>query len=152
MGLISGPISLIMIPMDETLQHLLMGTAVLTALVLIWFLVYYWLSPHVDDPDGHARITGSCGDTMEISLKFKRGRVTESAYWTDGCAYSLNCVCAAAELAKGRTPDELIEIDTETIRRSVGDLPRDQIHCAALSAETLYAALEDHMLKQRKEE
>jgi len=139
-----------MIRMSETLQHLLLGTGVLTALVLIWFLAAYWLSPHVDEPDGKACITGSCGDTMEISLKFKRGRVVESAYWTNGCAYSLNCVCAAAELAKGRTPDEILDIHPDAIRRSVGDLPRDQMHCAALSTETLYAALEDHMLKQRK--
>jgi len=33
-----------------------------------------WLNPLymgvIDNPDGHARITGSCGDTMEIFLLF----------------------------------------------------------------------------------
>ena len=127
----------------------LLGIGILTAIVLLWFLVTYWLNPHVEAPDGKARITGSCGDTMEISLKFSDERVTEVATWTDGCAYSLNCICAAADLAKGKTPDEILEIDPELIRNSVGGLPADQMHCARLSVETLYAALEDYMKKAK---
>jgi nitrogen fixation NifU-like protein len=99
----------------------------------------------VESPDGKARITGSCGDTMEISLKFRNERVTEAAYWTNGCAYSLNCICAAADLAKGKTPDEILVIDPELIQQSVGGLPQDQMHCARLSVETLHTALEDYM-------
>lgn len=128
---------------------LLLGIGILTAIVLLWFLLTYWLNPHVETPDGKARITGSCGDTMEISLKFRDDRVAEAAYWTNGCAYSLNCVCAAADLAKGKTPDEILEIDPEWIRDSVGGLPADQMHCARLSVETLYAALEDYMKKTK---
>jgi NifU-like protein involved in Fe-S cluster formation len=130
---------------------MLIGIGVLTALVLLWFLVTYWLNPHVEVPDGKARITGSCGDTMEISLKFCNERVTEAACWTNGCAYSLNCICAAADLAKGKTPDEILEIDPELIQQSVGGLPQDQMHCARLSVETLHTALEDYMRKARAE-
>lgn len=128
---------------------LLLGIGVLTALVLLWFMATYWLSPHVESPDGKARITGSCGDTMEMSLKFRNDRVAEAAYWTNGCAYSLNCICAAADLAKGKTPDEILEIDPELIQQSVGGLSQDQMHCARLSVETLHTALEDYMLKTR---
>lgn len=127
----------------------LLGIGILTAIVLLWFLITYWLNPHVEAPDGKARITGSCGDTMEVSLKFSDERVTETAYWTNGCAYSLNCICAAADLAKGKTPDEILEIDPELIQNSVGGLPQDQMHCARLSVETLHAALEDYMQKAR---
>jgi NifU-like protein involved in Fe-S cluster formation len=49
---------------------------------------------------------------MEISLKFRDERVTETASWTNGCAYSLNCICAVADLAKGKTPDEILEFST----------------------------------------
>jgi nitrogen fixation protein NifU and related proteins len=127
----------------------LLGIGILTAIVLLWFLLTYWLNPHVESPDGKARITGSCGDTMEVSLKFCDERVTEAAYWTNGCAYSLNCICAAADLAEGKTPDEILEIDPELIQNSVGGLPQDQMHCARLSVETLHAALEDYMQKAR---
>jgi NifU-like protein involved in Fe-S cluster formation len=127
----------------------LLGIGILTTIVLLWFLLTYWLNPHVESPDGKARITGSCGDTMEISLKFRNERVTEAAYWTNGCAYSLNCICAAADLAKGKTPDEILVIDPELIQQSVGGLPQDQMHCARLSVETLHTALEDYMQNTR---
>ena len=86
---------------------------------------------------------------MEIRLKFYEDRVSKTSHWTDGCAYSLNCVIAAADLARGKTPDEIAEIDAELIRDSVGGLPSSQMHCAKLAAETQQAALEDYMLKHK---
>ena len=68
---------------------------------------------------------------------------------TTGRAYSLNCICAASDLAKGKTPDEILEIDPKLIQESVGGLPADQMHCARLSVETLYAALEDYVQNTR---
>jgi nitrogen fixation NifU-like protein len=82
---------------------------------------------------------------MEIELKFMRGRVSETSYWTDGCAYSLSAVYAAADLAKGKTPDEIIEVDAELIQKTIGGLPTDHMHCAKLAAETLQSALENYM-------
>jgi nitrogen fixation NifU-like protein len=128
---------------------LLIGIGILTGIVLLWFLLTYWMNPHVELPSGEARLTGFCGDSMEIALKFRNDRVTETAYWTNGCAYSFNCIYAAAELAKGKTPDEILEIDPELIRKYVGGLPTDQMHCARLSVETLHAALDDFMQKTR---
>lgn len=55
-----------------------------------------------------------------------------------------------AGLAKGKTPDEILEIDPKTIQESVGGLPQDQMHCARLSVQTLNAALDDYMRKSRK--
>ncbi|MCD6307334.1 MAG: iron-sulfur cluster assembly scaffold protein [Deltaproteobacteria bacterium] len=121
--------------------------AVLFVIVGIWVAVTYWLTPHVDQPDGRARITGSCGDTMEICLKFKGGRVFKTSCWTDGCAYSFNCVSCAADLARGRNPDQVLEIDADLIQRSVGGLPSDHLHCARLAEETLQTALDDYMKK-----
>jgi nitrogen fixation NifU-like protein len=88
---------------------------------------------------------------MEISLKIRDERVTEVATWTNGCAYSFNCICAAADLAKGKTPDEIMEIGPELIQQSVGGLPQDQMHCARLSVETLHTALEDYMQRTRRQ-
>jgi nitrogen fixation NifU-like protein len=131
---------------------ILLGIGILIAIVLLWFLLAYWLNPHVQAPDGKACITGSCGDTMEISLKFRDERVTETASWTNGCAYSLNCICAVADLAKGKTPDEILEIDPELVQKSVGGLPQEQMHCARLSVETLHAALDNYMQNTRSAE
>jgi nitrogen fixation NifU-like protein len=136
--------------MAPALTHILVAAAVLILVVGLWMAVSYWLAPHVDRPDGKASMIGSCGDTMEISLRFKNGQVVDSDSWTNGCAYILNCVSAAAELAKGKTPEEIREIDIDMIQKSIGGLSREQMDCAKLSVETLHAALEDYMLKQGK--
>jgi nitrogen fixation NifU-like protein len=84
---------------------------------------------------------------MEINLKFKDGRVINASCWTDGCVHSLNSVCAAADMAKGKSPDDIVQIDAGLIQESVGGLPQDHLHCAQLAAETLQAALEDYMIR-----
>ena len=60
----------------------------------------------MDDADGYGRLTGTCGDTMQIFLKFEKERVKAATYLTDGCGSSAVCGSLAAELALDRTPDE----------------------------------------------
>lgn len=134
------------------LRWVLLGSGILAGIVVVWFLVYYLLNPNVKEPDGKAKITGKCGDTMEICLKFHYGKVVDTSSWTDGCAYSYNSVCAAADLAKGKTPDEILEIDADTIKEYIGGLPSDHLHCAKLAEETLQAALHDYMLKLKEQD
>lgn len=112
-----------------------------------------WVNPLymgiMDEPDGHACITGKCGDTMEIFLRFSNDRIERALYLTDGCRSSNLCGSVAAELAHGRSPDELTEINGEAIIQSIGELPEQERHCATLASETLQEALHDYMLKQR---
>ena len=52
----------------------------------------------MDNPDGYGRVTGSCGDTMKIFLKFENDRVKEATFQTNGCGSSIVCGSFAAEL------------------------------------------------------
>ena len=52
--------------------------------------------------------------------------------------------------AKGKDPDQILEIDAQVIRNSIGGLPRDHMHCARLAAETLQGALHDYMMRHKK--
>ncbi len=128
------------------IKIIIIGGLILAFVISIWAILHFFFSPEIKEPSGKARITGSCGDTMEIYLKFKNGRVVETSCWTDGCMYSFNAIMAAAELAKGKTPDEIIEIDAQKIKEHIG-LPEDHIHCAKLAEQTLQSALEDYMKK-----
>lgn len=104
----------------------------------------------MDKADGYGRVTGSCGDTMEIFLKLEDDRVKEASFQTDGCGSSAVCGSFAAELAHGKAPDELVEITGERILEVLGGLPKDERHCAFLAAESLREALNDYMVKQAK--
>lgn len=99
------------------------------------------------DADSSARVTGMCGDTMEIYLKFRDGRVEKASYATDGCGSSALCGSFAAELAIGCNPDEVSRIGGEDILAQIGVFPEEEEHCAALAAETLQEALHRYMLQ-----
>ena len=113
-----------------------------------------WLKPlflgAMPDPEGYGRVKGTCGDTMEIFLKFEKGRVKAATFRTDGCGSSTVCGSFAAELAHGRSPEEIAEITGEAILGILGGLPKEDHHCAFLAAETLQEALDDYMRKQHK--
>ncbi len=111
-----------------------------------------WLAPRhmgtIPDPEGYGRVKGSCGDTMEIFLKFEKEKVKKATFLTDGCGSSTVCGSFAAELAHGKSPDEIAAITGETILDILAGLPEEERHCAFLAAETLQEALEDYMKKQ----
>jgi len=102
------------------------------------------------DPDGYARITGPCGDTIEIFLKFNNGTVWKASFKTDGCGTSAVCGSFAAEMAMGKTPDELLKITGEKILEVLGEFPKEDEHCAYLAAESLQEALNVYMIMQTK--
>ncbi len=99
------------------------------------------------DADSHARVTGECGDTMEIFLKFKDHRVCDAAYLTDGCGSSTVCGSFAAEMAIGKTPDELTDITGDAVLEKLGNFPEEDRHCAFLAAATVQEALNLYMSK-----
>jgi len=111
-----------------------------------------WLRPQymgvIDNPDGYGHVAGSCGDRMEIFLRFEEDKVKDATFRSDGCGSSVVCGSFAAELALGKNPDEVAEISGETILEVLGGLPEEDRHCALLAAETLQEALDDYMRKQ----
>ena len=99
----------------------------------------------MENPDGQGRITGICGDTMRIFLRFENERVREATFLTDGCGSSTVCGSFAAELAIGKTLEELADVTGESILDFIGGLPEEDRHCAFLAAETVRDALDDYM-------
>ncbi|MBN1627312.1 MAG: iron-sulfur cluster assembly scaffold protein [Deltaproteobacteria bacterium] len=113
-----------------------------------WMNILY-MGP-MENPDGYARVTGTCGDTIEIFLKFENDHVIDASFTTDGCGGSAVCGSFAAELAIGKTPDDLIEVTGEEIIKVLGRFPKEDQHCCFLAAETLQEALNNYMIKQTK--
>ncbi|MDY6789635.1 MAG: iron-sulfur cluster assembly scaffold protein [Thermodesulfobacteriota bacterium] len=104
----------------------------------------------MEDPDVHASIKGTCGDTIGIFLKFKNGHVKEASFVTDGCGSSMVCGSFAAEMSLGKISEQLFEITGETILDKLGKFPEEDRHCAFLAAETLHKAANEYMIKKRK--
>lgn len=113
-----------------------------------------WRNPQfngrMQNYDTHARLKGECGDTMEIYLKFDGNCVESASYFTDGCASSSICGSFTAELAIGKSHDELTEIDAGAVLEKFGRLPEDERHCAFLASATLQEALQIYMSREVK--
>ena len=95
----------------------------------------------MDKPEGYAKITGPCGDTVEIFLRVKNGRIEDIRYTTDGCMTSHAAVSAATMMAKGKAPKDCIKINQSSILEHLGGMPDDAKHCALLAATTLHRSL-----------
>lgn len=109
--------------------------------------VQSWLGPFnegvIEGAEGRARVTGPCGDTMEITLRIDNERIVESRFQVSGCAVSRACASAAAALAKGKGLEEAWDIDEKEILQTVQMVPEGDRHCALLARDTLRQALEN---------
>lgn len=115
-----------------------------------------WRNPRfngkMEDCDTSASLKGECGDTIGIYLKFEGNRVKDASYTTDGCASSGICGSFTAELALGKTPEELTDINENKVIEKIGRLPEEDKHCAFLAASSLQEALRLYMMRKTQKE
>jgi len=104
----------------------------------------------MENPDAFARVTGPCGDTVEIYLRFQNGRIDDIRYTTDGCMTSHAAVSAATVLARGKTVRECIRVNQSAILEHLGGLPEEDQHCALLAATTLHRALRNYAAGKKR--
>jgi nitrogen fixation NifU-like protein len=100
--------------------------------------------------DGLGRVTGSCGDTMQIHVKVKDGKVSNASFWTDGCGPSIASGSMVTELAKGKSIPETQKITQQEILDALGGLPEGSTHCALLAANTLKEAIKDYLALKKE--
>jgi nitrogen fixation NifU-like protein len=99
--------------------------------------------------NGHGKITGPCGDTMEFWVKVQKGKIEKVSFTTTGCAPSLAAGSMTTCLAEGKTVQEAKTITQKDVLDALEGLPEDHQHCALLAANTLAAACDDYLTKQK---
>ena len=103
----------------------------------------------LDNFNGVAIVTGSCGDTMQFWVSIRDGNVERVSFITDGCGSSLACGSMATSLAQGKHVEDAAALRQQDILDALGGFPQESEHCALLAATTLRAACEDY-LKHRQ--
>ena len=104
----------------------------------------------MQDPDGFARVTGPCGDTMQIWLKVRNDVITGAAFMTDGCGPSIASGSMVTEMAKGRSISEARRTTQRDVLDALGGLPDESEHCALMAANTIKAAIRDYITMKRE--
>jgi len=104
----------------------------------------------MSDADGFGRVTGPCGDTMEIWLKVNSGTIHNATFMTDGCGTSIASGSMVTEMVKGKSIIEAQKISQQDVLSALGGLPKESEHCALLAADTLREAIRDYMAMERE--
>jgi nitrogen fixation NifU-like protein len=97
----------------------------------------------VENPDGHGRRTGECGDTVEFFLMEANGVLTSITFDVDGCKNTNACANTVVHLATGKTVDAAWNITHEDVSAFLKTLPAHDSHCAELAVGAFYLALKD---------
>ena len=104
----------------------------------------------MQDADGFARVTGPCGDTMEIWLKVNSDVIANAIFMTDGCGTSIASGSMVTEIAKGKSIIEAQKTTQSDVLDALGGLPDESKHCALLAANTLKSAIRDYIATKRE--
>lgn len=94
--------------------------------------------------NGHARVTGPCGDTMEYWIFIQELKIQSISFITDGCASSRACGSMTATLADQLDLSKASALTQQDILDTLGEFPDSSTHCALLATDTLRAAILDY--------
>jgi nitrogen fixation NifU-like protein len=104
----------------------------------------------IEDADGFAKVTGTCGDTMQLWLKLKGDNILQASFLTDGCGTSIAAGSMVTEMAKGKKLSQAQRISQQDVLDALGGLPEESEHCALLAADTLKAAIRDYLAMKKE--
>ena len=112
-------------------------------------VIDHFLNPRnvgeIQNADGFGRVTGPCGDTMEMWLKVKNDSIADATFLTDGCGTTIASGSMVTEMVKGKSILESQKITQQDVLDALGGLPEESIHCALLAANTLKATIKDYL-------
>ena len=103
----------------------------------------------IPDADGHAAITGSCGDLMEMWIRINNDKILEARFWTSGCATTIAAGSIAAEIAIGMSISDALRISSGQIVKALDGLPEENRDCALMAADTIKGAVKDYLTLKR---
>jgi nitrogen fixation protein NifU and related proteins len=104
----------------------------------------------IPNPDGFGSTASDCGETMEIRLRVKDGKIADASFWTNGCSTTVACGSMTSELIKGQDVSQALAISQNDILEAIDGLPEGNQHCAALAAAAVKAAVMDCIAMQKE--
>lgn len=100
-----------------------------------------------DVADIHAKVNNPlCGDVCEMFVELgEDGTIEKVLFDGVGCAISMASASILTKLVKGRTVEEVREMDKEELLDTLGiTLSPNRLKCALLGLETLKAGVRQH--------
>jgi len=88
--------------------------------------------------------SGEAGSRLAVrfALRLRAGRAEAVRFQVFGCGFTVAACAAAAELADGKTLQEIAALTPAMIDRRLDGLPRERDYCAQLAIDALQAAVQ----------
>ncbi len=103
----------------------------------------------ISNPDHVTEMTGTCGDTMRVCLKFENGSIRDIKYQVLGCPGAVAAAMAVADLVKGKTIEDARTLNDGHVFRLLEEIPATKHHCIQLAVKTFHKALTEYTQKSR---
>lgn len=100
------------------------------------------------NPDSYVRVTGVCGDTIEMYLSANNGKIINIKFLTNGCRATIACSNYVTRISKGKSIESAFKIKPKDVDNYFEGLPDEYKHCAKLAVITLKAALKEYVKKR----
>ncbi len=107
-------------------------------------------SERIRQPDGYGKCSRECGDTLEIFLMARNGRIGSASFYTEGCIYTVACANTLVRMIEGKPVEDAWAVSSLDIAGFLETLQKAELHCAELAVRTLHAALLDLKETQRQ--
>lgn len=107
----------------------------------------------LEDADSHSRdLNPSCGDVIEIFLKFNDKKLSDVKFDGKGCAVSQASASMLTEAIKEKTVEELIDFNKDDMLNLLGiSLTPLRRKCALLGFKVMKVALISFLSKQNSD-
>jgi nitrogen fixation NifU-like protein len=108
---------------------------------------YFLTKPNLGPLQGAnhvTELTGPCGDTMKCFIKVDKGRIADAKYQVLGCPGAVSAAMALADLIRGKTLSEALEIKDRDVFRRLVQIPDQKQHCIRLAVKTLEKAIKEY--------
>jgi nitrogen fixation NifU-like protein len=114
---------------------------------------YYMEKPYmgaIPDADQVSEMTGTCGDTMRISLKVENGVILDARYQVLGCPGAIASAMAVVDLIKGKKTADARTLNDGDVFRVLENIPAQKNRCIQLAVKTFQKALDEYTQKSNR--
>ncbi|HSM24053.1 MAG TPA: iron-sulfur cluster assembly scaffold protein [Anaerolineaceae bacterium] len=105
-----------------------------------------------EHPDGCAKFTGWCDDTMQFQLLLDGEIIKDIRFTTDGCGATIVCGSMLTKMAISKTLSDVMKITPDDLLEKLVSIPEDHEHCLSLAVYTLRLTIEDAQKKNKHSE
>lgn len=106
---------------------------------------------YLEDYHGIGRLGDSdCGDSVVVTIYLSEDNqmVEKIRYKIKGCPAAVATSSVTAEIAEGKTVEEVMKITDGDVVSALDGLPEKKVHCSVLAVTGLHLAVQDAILKR----